>query len=98
MTNHLPAATFRPLGTLVCLHLFKVTETEGGIRLPDTVVEKMQSETPRGLVVSAGPDCKLVKRGDEILILPGTMAHKVKHDGVEVWVVNEDKIVGIVER
>lgn len=93
----LPKQTFRPLGTLVVLLPIKITETAGGIRLPDSVVAEQSHETPRCWVVAAGPDCKLVKRGDEVLVLAQTHAWKVQHKEQELLVINEDKIVGVVE-
>ncbi len=90
-------STFKPLGTLVVLQMVKVTETPGGIRLPDRTVEENRTQTPYGFVIATGPECKCgLKRGDEILIPARVSCEVVKHQGVEVVVVTEDKIIGIV--
>lgn len=73
----------------------------GGIVLPDTAKEKPM----RGKVVSIGPGKMLdngnviplgVKAGDEVLFgkYSGT---EVKMDGVEMVVMREDDIMGIIE-
>ena len=73
----------------------------GGIVLPDTAKEKPM----RGKVVSIGPGKLLdngnviplgVKEGDEVLFgkYSGT---EVKMDGVEMVVMREDDIMGIIE-
>ncbi len=92
--------TFRPLGTLVVLQPIKVTETVGGLRLPDAVVERNQQQTPRLIVVSTGPECKLgLQRGDEVLVLANETCWRVNHGGErELVVLTEDKILGIVEK
>ena len=73
----------------------------GGIVLPDTAKEKPM----RGKVVAIGPGKMLdngnvipmgVKEGDEVLFgkYSGT---EVKMDGVEIVVMREDDIMGIIE-
>jgi co-chaperonin GroES (HSP10) len=92
--------TFRPLGTLVVLQAIKVTETLSGIRLPDSVIEKNETQTPRLIVISTGPECKLgLKRGDEVLVLANQVCWRVIHGGErELVVLTEDKILGVVEK
>jgi chaperonin GroES len=93
----------RPLQDRVIVkRLEEEAKTKGGIIIPDTAKEKPME----GLVVSVGKgktadDGKLikpdVKAGDRILFgkYSGT---EVKIDGVELLIMREDDILGILEK
>lgn len=59
---------FMPFGTRLLIER-KVPEevTAGGIVLPE---QAQTNEKDEGFVVTAGPDCKLVGVGDEVLFMP----------------------------
>src|SRR5512140_2841492 len=93
----------RPLQDRVIVkRLEEEAKTKGGIIIPDTAKEKPME----GLVISVGKgktadDGKLikpdVKAGDRILFgkYSGT---EVKIDGVELLIMREDDILGIIEK
>jgi chaperonin GroES len=93
---------FRPLHDRVAVRALEQEEkTKGGIIIPDTAKEKPME----GEVIAVGPgarseDGKLipldVKKGDRILFgkWSGT---EVKIDGVELLIMKESDIMGIIE-
>src|SRR5215472_12136939 len=93
---------FRPLhDRVVVKRLDSETKTAGGIIIPDTAAEKPQ----QGEVIAVGPgprdeSGKLVpidlKQGDKVLFgkWSGT---EVKIDGVELLVMKESDIMGVLE-
>ena len=94
--------TFRPLhDRVVVRRLDQTQKTAGGIIIPDTAQEKPME----GEVIAVGPgtrgdDGKLhapdVKTGDKILFgkWSGT---EVKIDGVELLIMKEADIMGVIE-
>jgi chaperonin GroES len=92
---------FRPLHDRVALRRVESeTKTAGGIIIPDTAAEKPQE----GEVMAVGPgargeDGKIVamdlKKGDRVLFgkWSGT---EVKIDGVELLIMKESDILGVV--
>lgn len=91
---------FRPVADRVVLQTIKASGvTAGGLDLPD--VSKSQWETPRCLVLSVGPDCKQLKRGDLVLCFGDTQAYKIRHpdyypDDESILVVQESRIAAVV--
>jgi chaperonin GroES len=93
---------FRPLhDRVVVKRIEQETKTRGGIIIPDTATEKPQ----QGEVIAAGPgargdDGKLVpldvKVGDKVMFgkWSGT---EVKIDGVDLLIMKESDIMGVVE-
>lgn len=94
--------TFRPLhDRVVVKRVDSETKTAGGIIIPDTAAEKPQ----QGEVVAVGPGTrddagKLtaldVKAGDRVLFgkWSGT---EVKIDGVDLLIMKESDILGVIE-
>ncbi|CFW99470.1 chaperone Hsp10, affects cell division [Candidatus Filomicrobium marinum] len=94
---------FRPLhDRVVVKRVDSETKTAGGIIIPDTAAEKPQE----GEVVAVGPgtrgdDNELialdVKKGDRVLFgkWSGT---EVKVDGVELLIMKESDIMGVIEK
>jgi co-chaperonin GroES (HSP10) len=101
MTNYqagsrsLPKKRFTPIADFVLLKVFKQNETPGGVALPDNALNAY--ETPMGVVVAAGPLCKQVKRGDVVLAAGSTPALKVLHRGEDLVILQEIKLIGIVD-
>jgi chaperonin GroES len=95
--------TFRPLhDRVVVRRVDSETKTSGGIIIPDTAAEKPQ----QGEVLAVGPGSrdeagKLVpldiKKGDKVLFgkWSGT---EVKIDGVDVLIMKESDILGVIEK
>jgi chaperonin GroES len=93
----------RPLQDRVIVkRLEEEAKTKGGIIIPDTAKEKPME----GLVISVGKgktadDGKLikpdVKAGDRILFGKYS-GNEVKIDGVELLIMREDDILGILEK
>jgi chaperonin GroES len=93
---------FRPLGDRVLVkRVEEETKTKGGIIIPDTAKEKPQE----GEVVAVGPGARNdkgeivaldVKAGDRILFgkWSGT---EVKVDGLDLLIMKESDVLGIVE-
>ncbi len=86
---------FTPTGKKVVLQMFKLTETEGGITLPDNV-NPLSYKTPHALVVAVGPDVKQLKRGDRVLVPAGAPCLEVKHMADRFLVMDEDLVVGVL--
>jgi chaperonin GroES len=94
---------FRPLGDRVLIkRVEEEAKTKGGIIIPDTAKEKPQE----GEVVSVGPGARDdsgkvqpldVKAGDRILFgkWSGT---EVKLDGVDLLIMKESDILGVLDR
>ncbi len=94
---------FRPLhDRVVVKRVDSETKTAGGIIIPDTAAEKPQE----GEVVAVGPgtrgdDNELialdVKKGDRVLFgkWSGT---EVKVDGVELLIMKESDIMGVIDK
>jgi chaperonin GroES len=95
---------FKPLGARVLAKRAEEEEQKstGGIIIPDTAKEKPQ----RGTVIAVGTGRTKddgsripmdVKDGDEVLF--GKYSGKeVKIDGVEYLILDEDEILGIIEK
>ncbi len=93
---------FRPLGDRVLIkRVEEETKTKGGIIIPDTAKEKPQE----GEVIAVGPGARDdhgkvnpldVKKGDRILFgkWSGT---EVKVDGLDLLIMKESDILGVVE-
>jgi co-chaperonin GroES (HSP10) len=86
--------TFAPIGDLVALEVHQVSQTSGGVVLPDGVEDPLA--TPTAKVISIGPDCQWVKEGDTVLVFGDTVGRNVYHDGSKVVMVKEERIAGIV--
>ena len=92
--------SIRPLHDRVIVERIEERTTAGGIVIPETAGDKPQ----RGKVIAAGPGklengqrCALdVKVGDSVLFgkYSGT---EVKVDGVDLLVMREEDIMGVVE-
>ena len=95
--------TFRPLhDRVVVKRVDSETKTAGGIIIPDTAAEKPQ----QGEVVAVGPGARDetgkvvaldIKAGDKVLFgkWSGT---EVKIDGVDVLIMKESDILGVIEK
>jgi chaperonin GroES len=98
-----PIMKFRPLhDRVVVKRVDSETKTSGGIIIPDTAAEKPQ----QGEVIAVGPGTrdesgKLValdiKKGDKVLFgkWSGT---EVKIDGVDLLIMKESDIMGVLEK
>jgi co-chaperonin GroES (HSP10) len=73
----LTADTFKPIATKVAIRVKKVTQTSGGIMLPEGTAQE-RWESCEATVVAVGPDVKQVKVGDRILTNPSTVVDKVR--------------------
>ena len=94
-------STIRPLRDRIVVKRHAETTTAGGIVIPDTVSEKPMI----GEVIEVGPGKTLengsvvepaVKVGDKVLFgkYAGT---EVEHAGVQLVVMREDDIMGVIE-
>jgi co-chaperonin GroES (HSP10) len=89
---------YKPIGDKVALQPIKVTETKGGIVLPDAVQDKNPERSPTAWVISVGPDVKQVKPGDLVICYAMTPGMNVIFDGDHLVHVAEENIAGIVDR
>jgi chaperonin GroES len=96
---------FRPLGARVLAKRVEEEEEQkssGGIIIPDTAKEKPQRGTViavgTGRIKDDGTRIPLdVKKGDEVLF--GKYAGKeVKIEGVEYLILEDDELLGIIEK
>ena len=94
-----PPKDFEPLGIFVVLLMVPVTQSPGGIQLPETVQELSEPaglEPRRGWVVSHGCQCRYVRRGD-LVIVNGQLIH-FKHKGQRLVLISETNLVGIEQK
>ena len=96
-------STVKPLGKRVLIKRNKVTQTKGGIILPETAQEKPKE----GTVVAVGPgklddngkiDSMNLKVGDRILFssYAGTEVKDPDNSDDELLIMNEDEIFGVL--
>ncbi len=91
----LPKKLFTPTGTKVALKVNKVTETPGGVQLPEIT---QSHESVSAWVVAVGPDCKQLKRGDLVLSYANTPACRVTWKGETLLVLEEDTLAAVVDK
>jgi co-chaperonin GroES (HSP10) len=91
-----PQKRFIPVGDRVALHVYKQTETEGGVLIPDNA--KTDYQTPRCRVIAVGPDVKQVKEGDTVLVYGDVAARKVYWKDEEWVVCHEKDLAGVVQQ
>jgi co-chaperonin GroES (HSP10) len=91
----LTADTFKPIATKVAIRVKKVTQTSGGIMLPEGTAQE-RWESCEATVVAVGPDVKQVKVGDRILTNPSTVVDKVRFMRDELLLVDEVWIAGVL--
>lgn len=70
--------------------------TFGNLVIPEKSQAKMGLPFFKIKVIAAGPDCKLVKVGDHVL-MPQQVILKAQWDGGLAYFSSESKILGIVE-
>jgi co-chaperonin GroES (HSP10) len=87
--------TFRPIASKVAIRVKKVTQTSGGVMLPEGSAQE-RWESCEATVVAVGPECKQVKVGDRILTNPSTVGDKVRFMRDELLLVDEVWIAGIL--
>jgi co-chaperonin GroES (HSP10) len=99
----LAAQTFTPTDTKVAVQLRKAPKPGNGEGLvfPDgtPMLSQWTQCSPEAQVVAVGPEVKQVKRGDFVIFWPGVQGWLIKHrpDGVELLIVNETQIMGVVD-
>jgi co-chaperonin GroES (HSP10) len=91
----LTADTFKPIASKVAIRVKKVTQTSGGVMLPEGSAQE-RWESCEATVVAVGPECKQVKVGDRILTNPSTVGDKVRFMRDELLLVDEVWIAGIL--
>jgi co-chaperonin GroES (HSP10) len=91
----LPDRSFEPLGNLVILKMIPVDKSPGGVVIPESLRdgERAGEEARKGWVVSAGAQCRYVRRGDLVLVQGNVFTFK--HNGLRLQCIKEDQIVGI---
>ncbi len=68
----------------------------GGIIIPEKSQQAMKLSFYTIPVLAAGPDCKVVKEGDNVL-LPSEAILRVAYEGRVVYFCNEMKVLAVVE-
>lgn len=68
----------------------KEETTATGIVLPDTLSKEKPME---GEIIATGPDCKAVKKGDNVLFKKYSPT-EIKIDGVEYFILDEEDLLG----
>jgi chaperonin GroES len=87
------AKTITPLFARVVVQPKTAEETTAsGIVLPDTLSKEKPAE---GSVVSVGPDCKAVKKGDTVVFKKYSPT-EIKLDDTEYYLLDEEDILGTV--
>lgn len=95
---------YTPLGDQLVFEFEINTKTKGGIELPDQVLKNFaQEESFAKQVVAVGPDVKLIKTGDYVLVNPSSRITQVpliysKPTGKQHGQVHEFEILGKVSK
>lgn len=84
-----------PIGNEVLVQLIPVSQTKGHIHLPDSASVDAAG-TPEALVVSTGPYCQQVHRGDRVLVLQIQRTAPINYQEHQLWYLTEERIAGIV--
>jgi co-chaperonin GroES (HSP10) len=92
----IPDKKFTPTFDRVVIKAHKVTETKGGLTIPDSA-KSDSYRTPTATVVCVGPDCKMVKRGHVVLVAGTTQGIKVYYDDDQLMAVYEKDIIAILD-
>lgn len=69
---------------------------QGGIIIPEKSQKAMQLSFYSIPVIAAGPECKVVKSGDNVL-LPAEAILRVPYDGHVAYFCNEHKVLAVVD-
>lgn len=89
-----PPDVLTPVGNMVAIHQHPVEENDKGIILPDGSENPLQSNICT--VISVGPDCKQVKRGDKVLMMP-VMCSVLYHRKHAYVFVKEEQIACVLD-
>lgn len=89
-----PQPTYKPYGHIIQLD-WEVPTMAGGLHLPDSAKQK-HLPFYRVPVLEVGPECKMVKKGDHVII-PSQVILTAKWDGYTAYFSSEDKILAVVE-
>lgn len=90
-----PAMKYRPCRDIIQLD-WEPMSSIGGIIIPEKAQQGMKLSFYSIPVLAAGPDCKVVKEGDNVL-LPSEAILKVQYDGRVVYFCNEMKVLAVIE-
>ena len=81
-------------------------KTKGGVILAETTLERQQVASQTGLVLRMGPDCYRDKerypdgpwcKKDDWVLITRYAGSRIKIDGGELRIVNDDEIIGVVD-
>jgi co-chaperonin GroES (HSP10) len=85
---------FHPIGHFVAIRVHKVTETKGGIILPDSTSDDAY-QSPTATVLAIGPKVEQVKVGD-LVTAPGSQpCAKMSRRGLRFTLINEEHLLGV---
>lgn len=85
--------TFTPIRNMLVVEIIQPPALlASGLAVPDmsTVV------APRAWVAAAGPECKQVKDGDQVIIVGGTESMLFTFNGVQYRMIQEAQCLGVV--
>ena len=87
---------FKPARDWVVFASPRVEQTESGIHLLGPSQKAMSSNIVK--VLSAGPECLMVKEQDTVLVHPESAALIIHLDGGEYACINEFQVVGVIPK
>lgn len=90
-----PKPAYRPCRDIIQLD-WEPKSSIGGIIIPEKAQQGMKLSFYSIPVLAAGPDCKVVKAGDSVL-LPSEAILRVQYDGQVVYFCNEMKVLAVIE-
>ncbi len=91
---------YKPMNDYVIVEVLLPEKSKGGIFLPDSV--KAQEKDKVQKVIVAGPDCKIVKEGDLVLLSPMCRPMSIpliyqENDPIQHIQVREYELMGVVD-
>lgn len=86
--------TFKPLRDWVLLPDPRKTKTDSGIYLTEETANKLITNVLT--VIEVGPDTKVVKKGDTVMVDPNVAGLIIELDGVSHVLVSEFHCLGIL--
>jgi len=85
---------FKPNGNWIVLPDPVVTETKSGIILDEKTAQANAKRSNILKIISCGPNCIFVKKGNTVMIDPRTEATRMAIDGAFYLMVQEHQILG----
>ncbi len=88
---------FIPIGRTVVVQRLNASErSKGGVVIPQNARDRSAVDTPVAIVVAAGPDVQTAKEGTLVLGFMRDVIEKLRFEGDEYLVFQEQQLIGVL--